>query len=112
MPKIKTHRLGDLQLQIMKVLWRRDDPVTVGEVHQAVSGPTPLAYTTIATKAGSGSRGRGQQGVGVSPHYLHFCALVLLIQNQLQKSALAILSHTAPSATNQELTKATHPCHL
>jgi predicted transcriptional regulator len=41
------HRLGDLQLRIMKVLWRRG-PVSVAEVQQRLSGG-PLAYTTVAT---------------------------------------------------------------
>jgi|SRR5581483_6177888 len=49
MPKITPHRLGDLQLKIMKVLWRAEDPVTVAEVHDAISVESPLAYTTIAT---------------------------------------------------------------
>src|SRR5437764_384796 len=44
----KFHRLGDLQLRIMKVLWQRRE-AAVGEVHQAVSGPRALAYTTVAT---------------------------------------------------------------
>jgi BlaI family transcriptional regulator, penicillinase repressor len=45
--KPKTHRLGDLQLKIMKVLWDRGE-VTVTDVHQALSD-AELAYTTVAT---------------------------------------------------------------
>lgn len=41
------YRLGDLQLRILKVLWRHG-PASVAEVHQAL-GPTGLAYTTVAT---------------------------------------------------------------
>jgi len=44
-PKI---RLGDLQLQIMKVLWELGQ-ATVTEVLDAVAGDPPLAYTTVAT---------------------------------------------------------------
>ncbi|HWN94094.1 MAG TPA: BlaI/MecI/CopY family transcriptional regulator [Methylomirabilota bacterium] len=44
----KTHRLGDLQLKIMKVLWQRNE-CTVGEVYEVVRGERDLAYTTIAT---------------------------------------------------------------
>lgn len=48
MRKQKTHRLGDLQLKIMKVLWQRGES-TVGEVNEAISKDRDLAYTTIAT---------------------------------------------------------------
>ncbi len=44
----KTHRLGDLQLKIMKVLWDRRE-ATVAEVHQALGSSPELAYTTVAT---------------------------------------------------------------
>ena len=40
-------RLGDLQLRIMKVLWRLAQ-ATVAEVHEALSADS-LAYTTVAT---------------------------------------------------------------
>ena len=42
-----TYRLGDLQLQIMKVLWR-SGPLSVAEVQEALVDQD-LAYTTIAT---------------------------------------------------------------
>ena len=48
MRKQETHRLGDLQLKIMKVLWQREE-VTVGDVFAEVSRERDLAYTTIAT---------------------------------------------------------------
>jgi len=41
------HRLGDLQLRIMRVLWNRD-PASVADVQAALDGE-PLAYTTVAT---------------------------------------------------------------
>lgn len=43
----RAYRLGDLQLQIMKVLWK-DGSLSVAEVQQRLDGP-PLAYTTVAT---------------------------------------------------------------
>ncbi|HEX3987968.1 MAG TPA: BlaI/MecI/CopY family transcriptional regulator [Verrucomicrobiae bacterium] len=49
MAKPKVYRLGDLQLKIMKVLWRRPEPTTVAEVHETLSDEGKLAYTTIAT---------------------------------------------------------------
>jgi BlaI family penicillinase repressor len=48
MAKINAHRLGDLQLKIMKVLWDRTE-AAVADVHQAVSSQGDWAYTTIAT---------------------------------------------------------------
>src|SRR5579872_5580155 len=49
MTKSNVHRLGDLQLKIMKVLWDRAEPLTVADVHQALADKGRLAYTTIAT---------------------------------------------------------------
>ena len=48
MSKTRTHRLGDLQLKIMKVLWEREE-ATVSDVHEALIGERDLAYTTVAT---------------------------------------------------------------
>src|SRR5204863_4768732 len=42
------HRLGDLQLKIMKVLWERTE-ASVPEIHETLLKETNLAYTTIAT---------------------------------------------------------------
>jgi BlaI family transcriptional regulator, penicillinase repressor len=42
------HRLGPLQLQILKVLWEEGE-ATVAQVHQAVQRARSFAYTTIAT---------------------------------------------------------------
>ena len=43
----RIHKLGDLQLRIMKVLWDRGD-ASVADVLEQV-GPNDLAYTTVAT---------------------------------------------------------------
>ncbi len=43
-----THRLGDLQLAIMRVLWHRGES-TVAEVHEALREERGLAPTTVAT---------------------------------------------------------------
>jgi BlaI family transcriptional regulator, penicillinase repressor len=48
MRKQKTHRLGDLQLKIMKVLWQRGE-CAVSDVFSEISKDRDLAYTTIAT---------------------------------------------------------------
>ncbi|NQT41421.1 MAG: BlaI/MecI/CopY family transcriptional regulator [Planctomycetes bacterium] len=48
----RTYRLGDLQLQIMKVLWQVGS-ASVAEVHEQLGterlGTERLAYTTVAT---------------------------------------------------------------
>ena len=46
--KPKIHRLGDLQLKIMKVLWERRE-ATVADVLSALGRNADLAYTTVAT---------------------------------------------------------------
>jgi predicted transcriptional regulator len=48
MKKQQTHRLGDLQLRIMKVLWDRQE-ATVSQVLDALPNAPDLAYTPIAT---------------------------------------------------------------
>ena len=48
MSKQRTHRLGDLQLKIMKVLWQRGECM-VSDVYADISKERDLAYTTIAT---------------------------------------------------------------
>jgi BlaI family transcriptional regulator, penicillinase repressor len=46
--KRKIAKLGDLQLRIMKILWLRTE-ATVTEVLGDLTGPSDLAYTTVAT---------------------------------------------------------------
>jgi BlaI family transcriptional regulator, penicillinase repressor len=48
MRKQKTHRLGDLQLKIMKVFWQQGE-CAVSDVFSEISKDRGLAYTTIAT---------------------------------------------------------------
>ena len=48
MSRTKIFRLGDLQLQIMKLLWSCQE-ATVGDLHERLQGQKELAYTTIAT---------------------------------------------------------------
>jgi BlaI family penicillinase repressor len=47
MTERQTYRLGDLQLRIMRVLWK-SGPASVAEVQNELGGE-PLAYTTVAT---------------------------------------------------------------
>lgn len=48
MSQPKLHRLGDLQLRILKVLWARGE-ATVTDIREALPGGADLAYTTVAT---------------------------------------------------------------
>ena len=48
MTKRKIHRLGELQLRIMKVLWDRGE-ASVAEVLEGLGDRRNLAYTTVAT---------------------------------------------------------------
>lgn len=48
MSQTQVHRLGDLQLQILKVLWQHSE-ATVAEVHEQLPDGADLAHTTIAT---------------------------------------------------------------
>ena len=61
MKKQKTHRLGDLQLRIMKVLWGGEE-ATVSQVLAALPNAPDLAYTTIATML------RKMEGRGLVAH--------------------------------------------
>jgi BlaI family penicillinase repressor len=47
MGKASIHRVGDLQLHILRILWERGE-ATVTDVLENLSG-TELAYTTVAT---------------------------------------------------------------
>ena|SRR5437867_7890696 len=48
MSQHRIHRLGDLQLRILKALWERRE-ATVAEVLEALRDQSTLAYTTVAT---------------------------------------------------------------
>ena len=61
MKKQKVHRLGDLQLRIMKVLWDGEE-ATVSQVLEALPNAPDLAYTTIATML------RKMEGRGLVAH--------------------------------------------
>jgi predicted transcriptional regulator len=60
--------LGPLEAEVMAVLWRADEPLSVREVAERVNAArrAPLAYTTVMTVlsrlAGKDIVGREQQG--------------------------------------------------
>lgn len=45
--------LGDLELQIMDIIWEREDFVSVSEIHEILYPKSKLAYTTIMTVMGN-----------------------------------------------------------
>jgi len=61
MGKTKRIRLGDLQLQILKVLWQAGE-ASVAHVHAALGGSDKFAYTTVATML------RKMEGRGLVAH--------------------------------------------
>ena len=57
----KHHRLGDLQLRILQILWARGE-ASVGSVHEELQGERKIAYTTVATML------RKMEGRGLVTH--------------------------------------------
>lgn len=43
------NRLGELERAVMDHLWSSDEPLTVRQVHEALSSQRELAYTTVMT---------------------------------------------------------------
>lgn len=41
--------LGDLEHRIMEVLWSREDPMSVRDVHEVLLADGKIAYTTVMT---------------------------------------------------------------
>ncbi|MGB9688523.1 BlaI/MecI/CopY family transcriptional regulator [Thermogutta sp.] len=75
-------RLGDLQLQILRVLWNKQ-AASVQEVHEALKGRR-LAYTTVATML----RKMEQRGlVGHRLEHRRFIYFPLVSQSQVVRSA-------------------------
>ena len=45
--------LGDLEVQVMRTIWARGEPVTVRDVLGNLQAERPLAYTTVMTVMGN-----------------------------------------------------------
>ena len=45
--------LGDLEVQVMRTIWARGEPVTVRDVLGDLQAQRPLAYTTVMTVMGN-----------------------------------------------------------
>lgn len=105
----RPHLLGDLQLAIMRVLWRTSE-ATVAEVHQHLQAERSLALTTIATmlskmekKGVVAHRTEGRQFVYrplVSEAEVHRSMVSELTDRLFQGNAAALVSHLL---TEQEI---------
>ena len=45
----KSSTLTAHELELMKIVWRHDDPVTVRDVYEELRARRPVAYTTVMT---------------------------------------------------------------
>ena len=45
----KSSTLTAHELELMKIVWRHDEPVTVRDVYEALRARRPVAYTTVMT---------------------------------------------------------------
>lgn len=81
--KEKLHKLGDLQLAILRILWEHG-PQPVAEIHRRLRGRR-LAYTTVATML------RKMEARGLVQHTVQdrrFVYHALIEEDEAQKSAL------------------------
>jgi BlaI family penicillinase repressor len=98
----ESHRLGDLQLAIMRLLWQRGE-ATVAQVHEALQPARQLALTTIATmlrkmedKGVVRHRADGRQFIyrpTVTQRDVHRSMIGDLIDRLFDGDARALLSH-------------------
>lgn len=98
----RKHQLGDLQLAIMRILWR-DGEATVRQVQEALAPSRPLALTTVATmltkmegKGVVGHRAEGRRYVYwplVSQRQVRRSMVRRLTEGLFAGDALAVVSH-------------------
>ena len=98
----RKHQLGDLQLAIMRVLWRQNE-ATVRQVQDALEASRPLALTTVATmltkmedKGVVGHRAEGRRYVYrplVSERQVRRSMVRRLTEGLFAGDALAVVSH-------------------
>jgi BlaI family penicillinase repressor len=98
----RKHQLGDLQLAIMRVLWR-DGEATVRQVQDALEASRPLALTTVATmltkmegKGVVGHRAEGRRYVYrslVSERQVRRSMMLRVTEGLFGGDAMAVVSH-------------------
>lgn len=114
----RSHQLGDLQLAIMRVLWKEGE-ATVAGVHEALHTDRGLALTTIATmltkmekKGVVEHRSEGRQYVfrpTVSEEDVHRSMVSELTERLFEGDAAALVNHllTAQEIDAGELARIT-----
>ena len=114
----RSHQLGDLQLAIMRILWK-DGEATVASVHEALRESRGLALTTIATmlskmekKGVVKHRSEGRQYVfsaTISEEAVHKSMVSELTERLFAGSAAELVNHllTQQSIDRDELTRIT-----
>jgi BlaI family transcriptional regulator, penicillinase repressor len=90
------HRLGDLQLRILKVLWGRGE-AAVAEVHGAVGGSNTHAYTTIATML------RKMEGRGLVEHRVEGRSFIYRARVAENQVGLGMAEHVLDQVFNGSL---------
>jgi len=114
----RSHQLGDLQLAIMRVLWKAGE-ATVADVHEALRTERGLALTTIATmlskmekKGVVEHRSEGRHYVyrpTVSEEQVHRSMVSELTERLFAGDAAALVNHllTAQEIDADELARIT-----
>ena len=99
MPKHKIHRLGDLQLRIMKALWERGE-ATVSHVLADLATHADLAYTTVATML------RKMEGRGLVTHRVEGRSFIYRAKVKAQEVSRSMANHLVDRLFEGSLTEA------
>jgi len=99
MKKGKIHRLGDLQLRIMKILWTREE-ATVAEVFEELGKGADLAYTTVSTML------RKMEGRGLITHRTEGRSFVYRAKVDSEAVSRSMIDHLVDRMFEGDLTAA------
>jgi len=99
MKKGKIHRLGDLQLRIMKILWTREE-ATVAEVFEELGKGADLAYTTVSTML------RKMEGRGLITHRTEGRSFVYRAKVDSEAVSSSMIDHLVDRMFEGDLTAA------
>ena len=113
--------LPELELEVMKVLWRRD-AATVADVQEELKPARPLAYTTVMTVldrlARKGAADRDKQGRGylyrpaVSEEAVCELAFDRLLDDFFSRSPQKLLQYVQERRLSAETFNGNGPPHL
>lgn len=97
----RTPRLGELERQVMDIVWDAPEPMTARNVLDALSPHQDLAYTTVATVLGNLAR-KGMVTRAAGKRILTFTA------QQPRSAYIAGLMHDALATTDNRETAFMH----